>query len=608
MLTRAQLKSSPWLLFAAILGWYLISYVFLPVPPVRRSVDESWRAFLTWAFEHRLQFGVDVVFTYGPWGFLLEPRGTLSAYPWQIAGRLLLAVAASAGIVFLGSAWIPAQRSRLRWTAALVLLADLAALAPVLLFLVTLRSLATARGRNGVLALLVAATGLAACTKFTIFLLVAALLPVLALRAQRAVAPAVVAAFAVFWLAAGQDLANVPRFALASFEVARGYATAMVANQALFELPVALGLCILPLVWWYRYAPASSAWDRLVRLGWLTCAAFLHFRHAMIRSDSEHTFSAMLLAAAPVAILLAALPGTATVAQRSLYTKRLAFLLIAAIAASGYSVIGRTLLYGQHLAEYPKLFASASATTTSETESVDVFPSDLAYAIRAGLPLRNRPVIQAYSAYSPKLAAMNAAFLEGPSAPDIVYFHAGAIDEHFPTLEDSLAWRSLLTHYLPDGSRDGFLLLRHRDQPATPHLTLLSKNEVPVGQPFHMPGATKLVWAQLTLRKTLTGKLLDTFYRGEKMRLHVHTSHRTLDLTLLDETASGGFLLSPYIDSPDAMQRLYTAPDAGETVLGFTVQGGALASLAFARTYSLELYSLDLPSSPGTARLESQLR
>jgi len=79
-------------LSTAIFIWYLGTYVLLPIPAVRPGADESWRAFLTWAFEHHRQFGTEVIFTYGPWGFLLEPRGTVSAYPWQVLGRLVLAI------------------------------------------------------------------------------------------------------------------------------------------------------------------------------------------------------------------------------------------------------------------------------------------------------------------------------------------------------------------------------------------------------------------------------------------------------------------------------------------------------------------------------------
>ena len=53
----------------------LISLVCLTVqtPAPDLGVDASWLPVLQWAHEHGLQFGTDVVFTYGPLGYLLAP-------------------------------------------------------------------------------------------------------------------------------------------------------------------------------------------------------------------------------------------------------------------------------------------------------------------------------------------------------------------------------------------------------------------------------------------------------------------------------------------------------------------------------------------------------
>lgn len=55
--TTSLFESSPFLrpqlwFPATLFTWYLISYVLLPIPTVRVEVDESWRAFLGWAFQH----------------------------------------------------------------------------------------------------------------------------------------------------------------------------------------------------------------------------------------------------------------------------------------------------------------------------------------------------------------------------------------------------------------------------------------------------------------------------------------------------------------------------------------------------------------------------
>ena len=67
--------------------WYLVTYVLLPIPAIRPAIDESWRAFLTWAFEHHKQFGIEVIFTYGPWGFLSGAEGNSQCLPVAGLGK-----------------------------------------------------------------------------------------------------------------------------------------------------------------------------------------------------------------------------------------------------------------------------------------------------------------------------------------------------------------------------------------------------------------------------------------------------------------------------------------------------------------------------------------
>src|SRR5690348_1917570 len=58
-----------------------------PLPVMTRFQDDHWAAFLNLAFLAHRQFGTDVVFTYGAWGFLVHPRDVAGIYPWLIFGR-----------------------------------------------------------------------------------------------------------------------------------------------------------------------------------------------------------------------------------------------------------------------------------------------------------------------------------------------------------------------------------------------------------------------------------------------------------------------------------------------------------------------------------------
>jgi hypothetical protein len=83
------------------------------------------------------------------------------------------------------------------------------------------------------------AAGLAACTKFTSFILVATLLLLIAWRRDIRTVATTVASFLFFWTLAGQRLSNLPEFVKQSIEISSGYTTAMVNGKPRIELPLA---------------------------------------------------------------------------------------------------------------------------------------------------------------------------------------------------------------------------------------------------------------------------------------------------------------------------------------------------------------------------------
>src|SRR6266566_6554345 len=52
-------------------GLLLLTFVTIPPAPCELDMDPSLSAVLNYAHQHQLQYGSDVVYTYGPWGFLI---------------------------------------------------------------------------------------------------------------------------------------------------------------------------------------------------------------------------------------------------------------------------------------------------------------------------------------------------------------------------------------------------------------------------------------------------------------------------------------------------------------------------------------------------------
>src|SRR5215469_14339254 len=76
--------------------YFLVFYVLPPPLPIHADkglVEPSWHVILTNAFLAGAHFGRDVIYTYGPWGFVEVAQGDPRIYPWLVGARLLIALA-----------------------------------------------------------------------------------------------------------------------------------------------------------------------------------------------------------------------------------------------------------------------------------------------------------------------------------------------------------------------------------------------------------------------------------------------------------------------------------------------------------------------------------
>jgi hypothetical protein len=170
-------------------------------------------------------------------------------------------------------------------------------------------------------------------------------------------------------------------------------------------------------------------------------------------------------------------------------------------------------------------------------------------------------------------------------------------------MEDSLAWRSLLTHYAPASISGEYLTLNRRDTPLVYELKPILDRRMVTDERVEVPLVPSgLTWAELQLEKTPEGRLMDLFYRNEKMRLRVETADRSLEFLLLDNTTAIGFLLSPVVNSPAAMADTFRDKDQrrlAEDVRRITVHRGIGGSTGFDSHVNVRLYELILSRPRG---------
>jgi hypothetical protein len=539
-------------------------------------LDRSFPLGLSLAHVNGLRFGKDIVFTYGPLGFLASPQsvfrtgevlGVLYAgitafalyslfFSWA-RRRLPLLAAAALTVVFSAAAThagVVTTAGPAAWAhTASPAVPELGGIALLLaaLYLVEPRRLGTGLSVGALLAL----GGIAALqteVKFSVGVFsLAVVLIVAASRRGRwrnlaITAAGFAASFVLLWVAAGQRVGDISSWVRTSITISFAYNSAMAygGGPALTRVWLVLvpGLLALTafsvvLVRMHRSATAPS-------LLLLTGGLWFFFKAGFERLDYYHypiTYVAF------VAVL-------AVVGFKSWWSR---FLVPALAFAYAVAAIWLTPAYlqhptitdvvDQHRKALDELVAVARDTVDQrwrnsrlETaareirafhnvspdvvaplldQPVHADPWDVSAVWAYGLRWQPVPMFQSYAAFSASLDELNAHELQDPDGPVGVLQRPQAIDGRFSRWESPAYMEALTCYYRPEATdQKGWTALRRgTDRCGTP--TLLGTSTLPPGVPGLVPNAsapTSLVVATFDYPVSLTGSLVDTLLKQAK--------------------------------------------------------------------------------------------
>ncbi len=599
-------KSAPklWWLLAAILLVALSCFRF-PHGTITQQLDPSWSGVLVYAHETGLQFGRDIVFTYGPLGLF-----SISCFlPQAAVARMVFEVAMGLGIA--SGLCLVAWRMAFPWRCVLLgffifvsmplhwggdaLLVDLGIFAWGLLCF-----LESGPRLTMLTVPLVVLVVIGALMKFTFLVTglftIVLLASDLALRGRRALAAGIliglVLAFSLGWLLLGQSLTGVGAFLSTSYSVADGYNRAMGSDYGdvtliLIMVATALAAAAIRCLFNPGSGTRFDALRRALLLFWIAGLLFVNWKHVCVRADFYHVellFGFMPL----VAICMQALPASRRRAALWSSVAGLLCLFAAVLIISSqidekffpFNCIKTTwsnmsksssvlLAPAQYLRGKTEAFDAEQKreqlpkiSSTLGRATADVFGQNQAYAFANKLNYEPRPVFQSYSAYSRQMMALNEQFYLSPNAPEYVLFNLQPIDGRFPALEDAFVLRDLLINYQLAFSEGDFLLLQ-RKSAAAARLTLIKEGTIRVGEKLDLsPLHGTNLWLEIELQPTLLGRLWQFLYKPQEALL---VARRQADPGPGDKFCApaamlaAGFLASPMeMENKDVM-RLYSS-------------------------------------------------
>jgi hypothetical protein len=640
------LKAGKWLLpSSAFIYLFSLFFPWVFGPPI--NPDGSWELALPTAFEHHLQFGRDLVFTFGPWGFLYRgyypPTFPIAVMVWTLfafvfwwAGwRVACHFSANkflAWFWFIGFAGIAGMRVEQTFDVRMV---GWTLLLLFLYFFVEDRPISARQ------VLLVVSSGMLALTKFTVLIGMTAVVVVIAadnvFRRRRFpwIVPLFAASILFFWLVAGQSLSLFWPFLRHSWMLTSGYTAAMMCTAAgeIEDMGWRL-LATATLIAMTGYA----AWVRRRFFGifpviGLGAILFLNFKHVFVRYDPAHRITGALEL---LLVTLACLAVTWPVWKKNRWWVWLANILalggIGLYCSSSFNrgyreahvpeerlwvAFAWTLNINNILAPAKLLHDPAHLRTIYGNNlakvrmrfplppiegGVDVYPWNQAALFAHDLQYDPRPVIQSYSVFAPELAELNAAHLRSAHAPDNILFDIDPLNNNFPSLEDGLSWPELLTRYDVQGVTDQFVILKRSSRPREYHLTPLADVPICLGEPMTMVTNDGPLWAELEIHQTFWGAVMATLYKPPALNLTVSLQEgRQLFFQVVPGMARCGFLLSPLIQDKASFVWL-NSPGGWRNLTGLQIKAMTLSAATrsgstacYQSTLRLRLYHLDYP-------------
>jgi hypothetical protein len=556
------------------------------------GLDASWRMVLGKALMDGWQSGADFVFTYGPLGGLMgntyyNQNLFWPLLTWQLTTSLVFALA-----IYYQGLRLHGYIRAIFWTTMLlvgIIYADALQMIGIsLLSFKLLRDLGCTPHRwltAGILIFL----ALLGMTKFTNLILTLFTLVVLCgheLAARRWRAALYLASwffgsFLTLWVIFRQNLLNIPTYLLNSLEISAGYEMTMglatPTPQLAIGLMVALTLLAYIAVHLWQQPDRRRGIASVLMLG---AFIYLNWKHSFIRSDG-HMIGFFICALLPITAFPSLLNDNPK--HRRLWHSILLSAGVLCLIAIDFTLpgFGRGLLgrtqeqihatitnafnlsavqsgYERQLHTEKKSYDLPRIRAIVGRASLDVFGYTQAVALYNNFNYRPRPVFQSYSAYTPKLAALNFAYYASAVAPDYLLLRIETIDERYPSLDDSLCLNLITQRYRFLDSENGFLLWRREPgifDPQTVTPTPRRATDLAIGQSLNIADlATDPLWATIDLPTSPLGRIRNFFYKPPVIRLQLQDDHGTItSFRLPQPQGRTGFILSPIIENTDTL-------------------------------------------------------
>lgn len=562
------------------------------------NLDQSYQAVLEYARTHNLQFGKDIIFTFGPLGFL-NTEVSQGFLPVQ---RILFALIWS-GFVAWSATGLARQISGpmkfvfLVWFLIYSNIGGLGQHAFLVMAYGCMILMEDLKERKSASASFLIVFALLALVKFTFFMAatVGVILCALVHIGKRNIKSSfvIVASYMMvifgIWLASGQQLENFWPWLKGSFEIVNGYPDAMTIFPKISVLAICAvaGTMFIASLWVIKRS-ARLTYSSVGLLFVITAYVFLSWKGGFVRADGHVigyifflplVFSFLLNETFQKTMLTRSRHYLATIFMGVVLLCNWAAdfqepgIMLSSLVGWPRSMIGNSRLVMnsvtggwkncfEALRESPKMRRVPELPNTRAlvgNAPVDVFNFAQWAALANNLNYRPRPIVQGYAAYTPYLQDLNLAFYRSERRPQYLLYKMETIDGRFPALDDATILPYIFGNYKPVAKEGEYLVLQaSRDISRDAGLSLVHEQTIAFGAPLDMSAYNNsLLILQVEVKSTLLGRLVKFLFQSPVLALNVKMNGETSSYRFIPAMAERGFVVSPLLFTNDDVKNYF---------------------------------------------------
>ncbi|WP_420265574.1 hypothetical protein [Candidatus Magnetominusculus dajiuhuensis] len=562
------------------------------------SIDDSWQFAIHQAKLNGLVFGKDIVFTYGPLGYLTCPiyidRGLwLHTLLYTMVTHLL----------FWGAVYYFLKRCRAGlWDTFYAAAAIVVAAQGILeeygrpsesynyfyLFLFAYGYIIKKEKNIPLLAVIALIAALFCYVKFSFAIAVCFMfitfIALLALEKRYKEAVFALTLYLAFAVVSGLILIGgvgaIAAFFYNSWAIADGYVDAMAVDgpgwkffaaifawmaygaflfrsiirnnhNDIYYLSLSIGLLFIS----YKHSVGNGSmfeWDFFATWGMVFTLYYIKKADETDITDKEHGIKYAALAAS---ILLVALPlyefhpKAASIKHTLIFKRSQIEIAVGFIRDKSPSVPYE--MSRQRLSAYYAL--SPSTLELLKGHTVDIFTVDAVLSWYYGLNWHPRPIFQSYSAYTAYLDQLNERFLSKPGAPEFLLFASVGFDKKSAVLFEPATYRKILTDYSV-ADKDGiFWVLKRRDNIEPVVQEAVASVSAPLGGkiPFNVYDQYYM-FARVYVRYNIIGEIIRVLYRAPSIYIQFYSDGVPAIRYKFCFNAVDGISLNPFVNNAAA--------------------------------------------------------